>query len=73
MSLPVPISLISLAVPKNTEGTIVLAIGKGSGMLEVWICDDLCRKLKSAGSYNAHDQVVYLLSSCILIRVLVGK
>ncbi|KAG6480558.1 hypothetical protein ZIOFF_057142 [Zingiber officinale] len=58
VSLPVPISLISLAVPKQSQGTIVLAIGKGSGTLEVWICHDLCRKLKSVGSYNAHDQVV---------------
>lgn len=60
-------------MPKQSQGTIVLAIGKGSGTLEVWICHDLCRKLKSVGSYNAHDQVVYLLRLCILIRVLVGK
>ncbi|XP_074575679.1 uncharacterized protein LOC141832095 [Curcuma longa] len=58
VSLPVPISVISLAVPKQSQGTSVLAIGKGYGTLEVWICHDLCRKLKSAGSYNAHDQVV---------------
>ncbi|WOK99671.1 hypothetical protein Cni_G08383 [Canna indica] len=52
------ISTISLAVPRKSQEKIVLAIGKGSGSIEVWICHVSCKKIQSAGFYDAHDQVV---------------
>lgn len=57
--MPASISLISLTVPKQSQEKIVLAIGKGSGSLEVWICNISCKKVQSAGFYDAHDQMVY--------------
>lgn len=58
----VPISTISLAVPVQSLDKVIMAIGKGSGSLEVWICHICSNKLESAGVYNAHDQVVTGLS-----------
>lgn len=58
--MPAPISTISLVVPRHSQENIVLAIGKGSGLLEAWICNVFGKKIHSAGVYDAHDQVVHL-------------
>lgn len=47
-------------MPRHSQENIVLAIGKGSGSLEAWICNVFGKKIHSAGVYDAHDQVVYL-------------
>ncbi|URD95126.1 WD40 [Musa troglodytarum] len=57
-AMPAPISTISLVVPRHSQENIVLAIGKGSGSLEAWICNVFGKKIHSAGVYDAHDQVV---------------
>ncbi|XP_058086991.1 uncharacterized protein LOC131234044 isoform X2 [Magnolia sinica] len=54
----VPVSALSLAVPVNSPDKVLLAIGKGSGSLEVWICFTSSSAFQYAGSYNAHDQGV---------------
>ncbi|XP_065001685.1 uncharacterized protein LOC135634895 isoform X3 [Musa acuminata AAA Group] len=58
VAIPAPISTISLVVPRQSQENIVLAIGKGSGSLEAWICNVFGKKIHSAGVYDAHDQVV---------------
>ncbi|CAD5176577.1 unnamed protein product [Musa acuminata subsp. malaccensis] len=58
VAIPAPISTISLVVPRHSQENIVLAIGKGSGSLEAWICNVFGKKIHSAGVYDAHDQVV---------------
>ncbi|XP_073108017.1 uncharacterized protein [Elaeis guineensis] len=55
---PSPISAISLIVPMHSQDKVVLAIGKGSGSLEAWICHKFSNEIQSAGIYDAHDQVV---------------
>lgn len=37
---------------------MLLAVGKGSGSFEVWICDVSNSKFDKFGSYDAHDNVV---------------
>ncbi|KAL5737080.1 hypothetical protein ACOSQ2_031868 [Xanthoceras sorbifolium] len=54
----VPISVLSIIVPVQSPHKILLAVGKGSGSFEVWICDISSSKFEKAGSYDAHDQVV---------------
>ncbi|XP_077248426.1 transducin/WD40 repeat-like superfamily protein isoform X2 [Tasmannia lanceolata] len=54
----VPVSTLSLAVPVKSVGTILLAIGKGSGSLELWIYDVSSGEFQNAGCYDAHDRVV---------------
>ncbi|KAM7463624.1 hypothetical protein LguiA_031745 [Lonicera macranthoides] len=58
----VPISVLSLIVPAQSPGQLLLAVGKGSGSLEVWICDLSAHKFDKAGSYDAHDHIVTGLS-----------
>ncbi|KAK6262568.1 hypothetical protein QUC31_008384 [Theobroma cacao] len=53
----VPVSVLSL-MPSQSLHKILLAVGKGSGALEVWIGDISVKKFNRAGSYDAHDQVV---------------
>ncbi|KAF8379920.1 hypothetical protein HHK36_027385 [Tetracentron sinense] len=53
-----PVSVLSLTVPVESVHKMVLAIGKGSGSLEVWICDISSCEFYNAGSYDAHDHVV---------------
>ncbi|KAG1347809.1 hypothetical protein COCNU_06G016380 [Cocos nucifera] len=55
---PSPISTISLIVPIQSQDKVVLAIGKGSGSIEAWICHKFSNEIQSAGIYDAHDQVV---------------
>lgn len=54
----VPVSVLSLIVPVHSTNSLFLAIGKGSGSLEVWICEISTRKFHKAGSYDAHGQIV---------------
>ncbi|XP_010525571.1 PREDICTED: uncharacterized protein LOC104803340 [Tarenaya hassleriana] len=54
---PVPISTLSLVVCNHSEA-MHLAIGKGSGSFEVWICEISACKFKRIGSCDAHDQVI---------------
>ncbi|CAA7055993.1 unnamed protein product [Microthlaspi erraticum] len=53
----VPVSTLSFVVNKHSN-TMHLAIGKGSGSLEVWKSDISTRKFEQVASANAHDQVV---------------
>ncbi|CAA7410944.1 unnamed protein product [Spirodela intermedia] len=54
----IPISTLAMAVPMKSPDSFVLAIGKGSGSLEAWICNVSSSKFERVGTYNAHDQVV---------------
>ncbi|KAK1571297.1 hypothetical protein Q3G72_014717 [Acer saccharum] len=54
----VPILVLSIIVPVQSPHQILLAVGKGSGSFEVWICDVSSSKYEKAGSYDAHDQAV---------------
>lgn len=47
-------------MPIQSQDKVVLAIGKGSGSIEAWICHIFSNKFQSAGIYDAHDQVVCL-------------
>lgn len=53
-----PISVLTLFVPKNSQGTVLLAIGKGSGSVEVWIGDLYTSKFDKVGCFSAHEQIV---------------
>lgn len=61
---PVPVSTLSFVV-NNHSNAMHLAIGKGSGSLEVWKCEISTRKFEQVASTNAHDQVVSLYSFTI--------
>ena len=37
---------------------MLIAVGKGSGSFEVWVCDIPNGKFDKLGSYDAHDHVV---------------
>ncbi|KAK9293100.1 hypothetical protein L1049_021085 [Liquidambar formosana] len=54
----VPVSVLSVIVPERSLHKMHLAVGKGSGSFEVWICDISTRKFDKVGSYDAHDHVV---------------
>ncbi|KAF4351689.1 hypothetical protein G4B88_023444 [Cannabis sativa] len=54
----VPVSVISLTVPAQSSNKIFLAVGKGSGIFEVWICDISNSKYDKVGSYDSHDNIV---------------
>ncbi|KAI3918424.1 hypothetical protein MKX01_041744 [Papaver californicum] len=53
---PSPVSMLSLT--SRSTGKMSLAVGRGSGILELWICDTTNCKFQFAGLYNAHGQVV---------------
>lgn len=54
----VPVSAVSLVIPPQSPDKVLIAIGKGSGILSVWICYTSGRKCHKAGHFDAHDQVV---------------
>ncbi|XP_017243119.1 uncharacterized protein LOC108215228 isoform X1 [Daucus carota subsp. sativus] len=54
----VPVSTLSLTVPIASAEKILLAVGKGSGALEVWKCDISTRKFHKVGSDDLHGHVV---------------
>ena len=37
---------------------MLLAIGKGSGSFEIWLCDISSKEFDKLGSYDAHDYIV---------------
>ncbi|KAJ8563414.1 hypothetical protein K7X08_031866 [Anisodus acutangulus] len=51
-------SVVSLTVSGQSPNKVLLAIGKGSGSIEVWTCDILVRRFEKAGSCDAHNHVV---------------
>ncbi|KAF6159596.1 hypothetical protein GIB67_034558 [Kingdonia uniflora] len=55
---PAAISVLSLTVTSESLDEILLAIGKGSGSLEVCICDISNCKFRTAGLYEVHGQVI---------------
>ncbi|CAK9141586.1 unnamed protein product [Ilex paraguariensis] len=58
----IPVSTLSLNVPVRSRPEMLLAIGKGSGSFDLWICDITTSKFDKAGSYDAHDHIVTGLS-----------
>ncbi|XP_011621037.1 uncharacterized protein LOC18427718 [Amborella trichopoda] len=54
----IPVSAISLGVPSKSRNKFLLAVGKGSGLLEVYECLLSSTKFHIAGHVDAHDQVV---------------
>ncbi|XP_020592289.1 uncharacterized protein LOC110032859 isoform X2 [Phalaenopsis equestris] len=54
----VSVSTIALVIPITTPEEVVLAIGRGAGMLDVWIYDISSKKLRFVANCNAHEQVV---------------
>ncbi|VFQ85102.1 unnamed protein product [Cuscuta campestris] len=53
-----PVSILSVIVPSDSSGKICLAIGRGSGSIDVWISEMPNNTFKSVGSYNGHDHIV---------------
>ncbi|KAI3890865.1 hypothetical protein MKX03_025882 [Papaver bracteatum] len=53
---PSPVSVLSLT--SRSTGKMSLAVGRGSGILELWICHTTNCEFQYADSYNAHGQVV---------------
>ncbi|KAJ4952327.1 hypothetical protein NE237_029159 [Protea cynaroides] len=53
-----PVSTLSLTLPVHSLYKLQIAIGRGSGSLEVWIFDIFSCKFEHVGSYDAHGQVV---------------
>lgn len=51
-------SMVSLTVSGQSPNKMLLAIGKGSGSVEVWTCDILLRRFEKAGSCDAHNHAV---------------
>lgn len=43
---------------------MLLAIGKGSGSFEIWLCDISSKEFNKLGSYDAHDYIVGFLFYC---------
>lgn len=62
----VPVSVLSLTVPLPSAEKILLAVGKGSGALEVWTCDISSRKFHKIGLDDAYGHVVS--SSSITVK-----
>ncbi|PSS32958.1 Cytosolic iron-sulfur protein assembly protein [Actinidia chinensis var. chinensis] len=56
----VPVSIVSLIVPVQSPNKMHLAVGKGSGSIDVLICDisTVANKYDEISSYGAHDHIV---------------
>ncbi|XP_059628944.1 uncharacterized protein LOC132271549 isoform X2 [Cornus florida] len=54
----VSVSVLSLKMPVGSPHKIYLAVGKGSGSFEVWICDISTGIYDRIISYEAHDHIV---------------
>ncbi|RHN56853.1 putative transcription factor WD40-like family [Medicago truncatula] len=50
----VPVSVLSVTVHVQYPSKMLLAIGKVSGSIEIWICDISSREFDKLGSYDAH-------------------
>ena len=55
-------TLLSLNLPNSSVHKLFLAIGRGSGSLEIRIFNLTSSEFDSVRSYEAHDHVVSLLS-----------
>lgn len=51
-------SMVSLTVSGQSPNKMLLAIGKGSGSIEVWTCDILVCRFEKAGFCDAHNHAV---------------
>ncbi|XP_045786388.1 uncharacterized protein LOC123881706 isoform X1 [Trifolium pratense] len=54
----VPVSVLSVTVHVQYPSKMLLAIGKGSGSIEIWLCDISSREFDKLGSYDAHYYAV---------------
>ena len=61
----IPISTLSIAIPTKAPDFFVLAIGKGSGSVEAFLCHPSSEKLVRLGAYHSHNLVVFLNFSII--------
>lgn len=69
----VPVSVLSVIVPAKSPHKMHLAVGKGSGSFELWICDISSKKIDKIGPYDAHNQTVSLFFFVkILYYILLG-
>lgn len=57
-----PITLLSLNVPNLPVHKLFLAVGRGSGSLEIRIFNLSSNEFDSVRLYDAHDHVVSILS-----------
>ncbi|XP_018506757.2 uncharacterized protein LOC103962612 [Pyrus x bretschneideri] len=53
-----PVFVLSVIVPIKSPDKIHLAVGKGSGSFELWICNMSSQKFDKIGTYVAHGQTV---------------
>ncbi|XP_042484013.1 uncharacterized protein LOC122064363 isoform X2 [Macadamia integrifolia] len=53
-----PVSTFSLTLPVHSPYKMQIAIGRGSGSLEVWIFDIFRCEFEHVGSYDVHGKVV---------------
>ncbi|KAM5569686.1 hypothetical protein ABKV19_016944 [Rosa sericea] len=54
----VPVSALSVTVPAQCPQTMHLAVGKGSGFCEVWICNISGQKFHKISPRDGHSQIV---------------
>ncbi|XP_061365265.1 uncharacterized protein LOC133308636 isoform X2 [Gastrolobium bilobum] len=54
----VPVTVLSITVHVQYSSKMLLAIGKGSGSFEIWLCDISSREFDKFGSFDAHDYAV---------------
>lgn len=54
----VPVSALSVTVPAQCPQTMHLAVGKGSGFCEVWICNISGQKFHKISPHDGHSQIV---------------
>nr|XP_011462837.1 PREDICTED: uncharacterized protein LOC101299663 isoform X2 [Fragaria vesca subsp. vesca] len=54
----VPVSALSVTVPAQCPQTMHLAVGKGSGLFEVWICNISGQKFHKISPCDGHSQIV---------------
>ncbi|KAK9088669.1 hypothetical protein Scep_027751 [Stephania cephalantha] len=67
----VPISVLSLNTASKYQDRLLLAVGKGSGSLEIWICDATCCDFQDALAHMKYTQIVNFQMH--LIHVLTGN
>lgn len=58
----VPVSVLSVTVHVQYPSKMLLAIGKVSGSIEIWLCDISSREFDKLGSYDAHYYAVTSLT-----------
>ncbi|XP_057418381.1 uncharacterized protein LOC130712569 isoform X2 [Lotus japonicus] len=54
----IPVSVLSVTVHAQYPSKMLLAIGKGSGSFEIWLCDVSSRVFDKLGSYDSHDCII---------------